>query len=130
MGNSLSPLVAEAFMCKFEKDLEKEGLLPRVWFRYVDDTFAVIPKNDIEKVLGILNSRYESIKFTYERESETDHTLPFLDVKIKRVDNNIQFSVYRKTTSSDRCITNDSFCSYQIKLPPSIQWYIACVDYR
>lgn len=116
MGNSLSPLVAEAFMSKFESDLKNENLLPRIWFRYVDDTFAVIKAKDIDATLNILNNRYESIKFTYEREDPVNHTLPFLDVLIKRDGKHISFDVYRKPTSTDRYITSDSFCTRQNKL--------------
>ncbi|XP_036317693.1 uncharacterized protein LOC118732671, partial [Rhagoletis pomonella] len=58
MGNSLSPYVAEAFMCNFESQLKSEGVLPRIWLRYVDDTFAIVKISDIDKILGTLNSRY------------------------------------------------------------------------
>jgi len=40
MGNSLSPLVAETSMCKFASDLKGDGVLPRIWWRYVDDTVS------------------------------------------------------------------------------------------
>lgn len=116
MGNSLSPLVSEAFMCKFESDLKKENLLPRFWLRYVDDIFAVIKRNDIERFMNILNSRYESIKFTFETEDPIKQTLPILDLLITRVNGKLDFAVYRKSTSTDRFITNDSFCSHQNKL--------------
>ncbi|XP_017485424.1 PREDICTED: uncharacterized protein LOC108373989 [Rhagoletis zephyria] len=116
MGNSLSPYVAEAFMCNFESELKSEGVLPRIWHRYVDDTFAIIKISDIDKILETLNNRYPSIKFTFEKEDETTHSLPFLDVLIKRQGRRIEFGVYRKPTSTDRYITSDSFCTYQQKI--------------
>lgn len=116
MGNSLSPYVAEAFMCNLESQLKSEGILPRIWYRYVDDTFAIVKISKVEKTLAAINNRYPSIKFTFEKEDETTHTLPFLDLKIKRREKSIEFAVYRKPTSTDRYITNDSFCTYQQKI--------------
>ncbi|XP_055922726.1 uncharacterized protein LOC129953577 [Eupeodes corollae] len=116
MGNGLSPYVAEAYMCKFESDLKKEGKLPRIWHRYVDDTFAVVKKSEADKILATINNRFHSIKFTFEKEDDTLHTLPFLDLEIKRKGKNVEFSVYRKPTSTDRYITNDSYCAYNQKI--------------
>ncbi|XP_055847147.1 uncharacterized protein LOC129912768 [Episyrphus balteatus] len=108
MGNSLSPYIAEAFMCKLEREMKDEEIFPRIWWRYVDDTFAVVKKSDVERVLNLINSRHSSIKFTYELENALDHTLSFLDLKIKRFGSKIQFDVYRKPTTTDRYITHDS----------------------
>lgn len=116
MGNSLSPLVAEAFMCKFERDLKTDGILPRIWYRYVDDTFAVVKSSEFDTVFEAINSRYDSIKFTYEKEEETSHTIAFLDLNIRRIGREIGFSVHRKLTTTDRYITHDSFCSHQHKI--------------
>ncbi|XP_055847146.1 uncharacterized protein LOC129912767 [Episyrphus balteatus] len=116
MGNSLSPYIAEAFMCKLEREMKDEEIFPRIWWRYVDDTFAVVKKSDVERVLNLINSRHSSIKFTYELENALDHTLSFLDLKIKRFGSKIQFDVYRKPTTTDRYITHDSYCSYQNKI--------------
>ncbi|KAJ8936581.1 hypothetical protein NQ318_008053 [Aromia moschata] len=42
MCNSLSPFVANLFMSKFETEAkDKFEYFPRVWFRYVDDIFAI-----------------------------------------------------------------------------------------
>jgi len=116
MGNNLSPVVAEAFMSRFEISLKEDGLLPRIWLRYVDDVFAVIKREDLSNILNTLNTRCDNIKFTSETEDEISHSLPFLDLNIKRVNNKLEFAVYRKPTSTDRFITSDSFCSHQNKL--------------
>ncbi|XP_055840500.1 uncharacterized protein LOC129908179 [Episyrphus balteatus] len=115
MGNPLSPLIAEAFMSKFETDLKKEGLLPRIWLRYVDDVFSVVKKNSVNEILNTINNRYNSIKFTYEEEDD-NNSIPFLDVLCMKRNKRIEFEVFRKNTSTDRYITNDSFCSYQHKI--------------
>lgn len=41
-------------MAAFEIKLKKDGLLPRVWHRYVDDVFAIVHKNEIKNDTGIL----------------------------------------------------------------------------
>lgn len=114
MGNPLSPLIAEVFMSSFETDLKARGLLPRIWLRYVDDVFAVVKTTEIENVLTTINSQFESINFTYE--TETNNTLPFLDLMITRKNHRIEFSIYRKPTTTNRYITSDSFCPVQHKL--------------
>lgn len=81
----------------------------------MDDTFAVVKVSDVDKILSAINSRYPSIKFTHEMEHEIDHTLEFLDLKIKRTGRRIEFDIHSKTTTTDRYITNDSFCSHQHK---------------
>jgi len=115
MGNSLSPLVSEAFMCKLESDLHSEGLLPKIWLRYVDDVFAVVKKEEVQKILDILNSRYDSVKFTFEL-PDNNNILPFLDVSVQQVDHKLKFNVFRKPTTTKRYITSDSYCSHQNKI--------------
>ena len=71
-----------------------------VWLRYVDDTFTIIKKDEIENVKNILNNFHTSIKFTHEIEKEL--SIPFLDVKVHReVEGTFSTSVYRKETDTD-----------------------------
>lgn len=63
-----------------------------------------------------MNNRHESIKFTFEIESGIDNTLPFLDLNLKRVDQKIEFGIYRKSATTDRYITIDSYCTHQNKI--------------
>jgi len=114
MGNSLSPLLAEFFMAKFEIDLKERNLLPKVWLRYVDDVFAIIKQDDLEQTLNVLNNQYNTIKFTVEKE-END-CLPFLDLKLCKVNGKLDISVYHKPTSTLRYITSDSHCPRQHKM--------------
>jgi hypothetical protein len=58
-------------------DLASANLLPRIWYRYIDDIFAVIKKTNVQNMLYMLNSQYNTIKFTVEE--ECDQKLPFLD---------------------------------------------------
>lgn len=78
MGNPLSPMIAEAFMSKFETNLNERGILPRVWFRCIDDVFAIVKKSEVEDLMEKLNCQSNSINFTCE--NECDGRLAFLDV--------------------------------------------------
>lgn len=106
MGNSLSPFLANLFMANLEKELQKSQVFPRVWVRYVDDIFAVIGKNQLRRILKLLNSHTTSIKFTHEEEK--DNKIPFLDVWVIRNGDRVEFDIYRKTSTTDRYITSDS----------------------
>lgn len=114
MGNPLSPLISECFMSALENKLDENGLLPRVWHRYVDDVFAVVKREKLDEILNILNSQMPTIKFTCE--VEVDNKLPFLDIQVhKKLDHTIEFSIYHKPTSTMRVITSDSHCPFQYK---------------
>lgn len=115
MGNSLSPFIANIFMAHFETSLSENAIFPRVWIRYVDDVCAIIKKQQLRSINKLLNSQYDTIKFTHEE--EVDGKLPFLDLELIRNDSNkIDFSIYRKSTTTDRFITSDSFHPKQHKI--------------
>ena len=114
MGNPISPLISEVFMSAFETKLKNENLLPRLWLRYVDDIFAIVKCDEVENVLNILNSRFDSINFTEEK--ERNGKLAFLDLELKRINNKIEIGVYHKETSTKRVIPNISHCAIQHKL--------------
>ncbi|KAJ8976828.1 hypothetical protein NQ317_011824 [Molorchus minor] len=118
MGNSLSPFIANLFMSRFETDIKEEfEYFPRIWIRYVDDIFAVFDTKveSVDSFISKLNSRFTSVNFTYE--IENNGQLPFLDVLvIKNNQNNLEFDIYRKDTSTLRYIPNDSHHCYQHKM--------------
>lgn len=73
----------------------EQGNFPRIWYRYVDDIWAVMKKQSLRHFLNRLNnSRFETIKFT--KEEETDGKLNFLDVTVCRVNNGFEFDIPTK----------------------------------
>ncbi|XP_037909868.1 uncharacterized protein LOC119650801 [Hermetia illucens] len=68
MGNPLSPLISEIFMKSMKKEIEKRGIIPKFWARYIDDILVIIPNEDIEKTLEAINNIYRNITFTMEKE--------------------------------------------------------------
>ena len=116
MGSCLSPILSNIFMEYFEKELLPSIIdFDYVWFRYVDDVFAIIPATtDINEFLAKLNSLSESINFKVE--IETENQLPFLDTLVVRSNNKMKFKVYRKPTHSNLYIHAFSGHSDNVKL--------------
>ena len=119
MGSPISPVLSCLFMEYFESEL-----LPLVvdsteiiWYRYIDDTFTLLPKNlDVKNFLDNINNLSDSIKFTYEMEQ--NGTLPFLDVLVIKNNYNSSpsFKVYRKPTHSNSYIHAFSNHSDNVKI--------------
>lgn len=89
-----------------ETDLTQFDLFPKTYCRYVDDIFCVMQADKIEDFLKLLNAQHPSVQFTCER--EINGSLPFLDLRITRMDNALDFNIYRKPTSTDCFIPADS----------------------
>lgn len=114
MGNSLSGFLAEIFMSSFEMEMKANLWFPRIWYRYVDDVFAICASRKVDAILDKINKYYSSIQFTCERESNSQ--LPFLDVMITRIDTKLDFSIYRKSTYCERLIPADSYHHHSHKM--------------
>ena len=55
MANSLSGLLAEIFMSSFEIKLKAELWFPRIWYRHVNDVFAICFNPKIDLTLDKIN---------------------------------------------------------------------------
>ena len=90
-------------------------VLPRTYFRYVDDTFAIFDSQELcEDFLTHLNALHPSLKFTCEM--ERNNALPFLDVLVEKSDGRLLTSVYRKPTFTGQYTRWDSFSATSYKL--------------
>ena len=83
MGSCISPILADIFM----EFVEHRAIFtfhtpPKLWVRYVDDTFCVIEEQSAEEFHKHLNSISPSITFTLEWEQ--NQSPAFLDVKVTR----------------------------------------------
>ena len=68
---------------------------PRMWRRYVDDTFCVMEKQHTQLFLDHLNSLRPTIQFTMEL--ERDGKLLFLDTLLtRREDGRVNIGIYRR----------------------------------
>ena len=84
----------------------KHNCIPKSYFRYVDDTFLIINKNDVDLVVNMFNSYDDNLKFTCE--IENDCRISFLDVVIIKKDNKLLSDWYQKSISSNRVIHFES----------------------
>ena len=67
MGSPLGPLMANVFMCHLEEKLSRDGLIPDLYKRYVDDTLAKMPSIDAaSEFLDTLNGLHPIMEFTME----------------------------------------------------------------
>ncbi|KAL6421451.1 hypothetical protein ACFW04_013906 [Cataglyphis niger] len=83
MGSPLLPILADIVM----DDLKTHclGLLSfavPVYYRYVDDIFAIVPRAKVDEINVIFNSYHQRLKFTHEIES--DSCINFLNTSVIR----------------------------------------------
>ena len=111
MGAPSSSTISEIFL----QSLEHTKLIPIVeqhrlinYFRYVDDILIVYDTlhTDINAITNSFNALHPNMKFT--NETEHNNRINFLDITIKRQDNHVNISVYRKPTYTDTIIPYSS----------------------
>ena len=117
MGGCLSPILANAFMCYYERKwldecpTEYKTLFYR---RYVDDTFLLFANPDhIPLFKQYLNSKHPNINFTSE--SEEDNKLPFIGVSVSHHNLGFLTNVYRKPTDTGLGMNFFSFTQSSFK---------------
>ncbi|KAL9974354.1 hypothetical protein ACROYT_G011378 [Oculina patagonica] len=81
-------------------------IAPRIWKRYVDDSFVIIKKDAVPSSHGTLNSIDSKIAFTIEEENNGQ--ISFLDTLVSRKNGVIVIDVYRKPTHTDRYLDYSS----------------------
>jgi hypothetical protein len=119
MGAPTSSIFSEIYL-QHKENTKIIGILFEhhilVCFRYVDN-ILVVNKNDttyIHDVLDIFNSIIPITKFTMgdDKENKTN----FMDITISEEENNISFNIYRKPTTTDTVIPNNSCHPQENKL--------------
>ena len=106
MGSPISGIIAETVMQQLENTVLPD-IQPKIWMRYVDDSFVIIKRSQVEDTLRKLNHTIPGISFTME--TECNHELPFLDILITRTKTGaLETSVYRKATNTDQVLNYGS----------------------
>ncbi|XP_041483471.1 uncharacterized protein LOC121430261 [Lytechinus variegatus] len=117
MGSPVSAVIANLYMESFEEDALHAcppEFSPRIWKRYVDDTFIVTDRSTTDCLLNYVNAQQPSIRFTMERED--NNRIAFLDTLVHRDDEGrLTTTVYRKPTHTDQYLAYDSHHPQSVK---------------
>ena len=115
MGSLVSAVIANLYMETFEEQaIESMPSKPKIWKRYVDDTFTILDRDRVDSFLQHLNSQQPTICFTME--TENDNKISFLDVSVSREpDGRLTTSVYRKPTHTGQYLAHDSHHPQSVK---------------
>ena len=115
MGSPVSPVEANLCMEVIQESaIAASTTPPKVWKRYVDDSFVIIKKHSISKFHNTLNVVNPKISFTLE--TENNGQISFLDILITRKNGTITIGVYRKPTHTDRYLDFNSHHKLKHKL--------------
>ncbi len=97
MGAPISGVMAEAVLQRLEKAALAE-YQPKMWLRYVDDTFVIIDREKKDDFFRILQDMFPAICVTVEEEKK-----PLHDILVGRGDDgNLETSVFREPGNIDR----------------------------
>ena len=107
MRSPVSPVVANLCMEVIEESAIAVPITPpKVWKRYVDDSFVIIKEHSVSKFHDTLNAVDPKISFTIE--TENNGQISFLDTLITRKNGAVTIGVYRKPTHTDRYLDFNS----------------------
>ena len=104
MGSPIALAFADIFMNYVIEKIKKFNVQPDVFFRYVDDCFAVFL--DFERAMLFyrkLNQIHNNIKFTYELENKQ---LPFLDVNVDTIQKKNRGYLFTENQNTPSSITS------------------------
>ena len=82
IGTKMAPNFSNVFMDKLERSFFQNcSQLPSVWWRYIDDIFAIWPwgEDSLIDFMTRLNAFHPNVKFTFEYSNSSVH---FLDVNV------------------------------------------------
>ena len=95
MGSQVSPIVANLCMEVIEElAITTSSVPPKVWKRYVNDSFVIIKKDAVTSFHNTLNASDPKISFTIELENNGQ--IAFLDTLISRRNGGRCFKTRRK----------------------------------
>ena len=108
MGTRIGPSYANLFMAKLEETLLTQTTRsPRIWWRYIDDVFAIWDKgqDELENFLQQINTFHHTIKFTAEWSTDR---VSFLDTTVILDAGIIHTNFYTKPTDTHQYLSPES----------------------
>ena len=107
MGSPVSPVVANLCMEAIEESaISSTRFPPKIWKRYVNDSFVNVKKDCVPEFHDKLNSIDLMISFTMEKEN--NQQISFLDNPVSSENGFIVTHVFRKPTHTDRYLDFNS----------------------
>ena len=108
IGAATSGPGADLFMEKMEKKAIDSFIEPpKIWRRYVDDTFTKLKRIYVDQFLTHLNNQHPRIKFTTE--IQENNQIAFLDTLVHVMeDGRTKITIYRKATHTDQYLDYQS----------------------
>ena len=108
MCSPLGPALANIFVGFHESRLFDNTAKPGVYFRFVDDTFAIFGSElGCDHFQEKLNLLHPALKFTVEKEQ--NNSLNFLNALVEKEGTGFLTSIYRKPTFTGQYIRWNSF---------------------
>ena len=109
MGSPISSIVASLFMEEFEiKAINSTPHPPRLWLRYVDDTFFIQRVENSNQFMKQINSIDPHIQFTMET-AVPQGSIPFQDTLVSTgPDTTLLTTGFRKPTHTDQYVYWDN----------------------
>ena len=87
----------------------------KMYFRYMDDILMIIDVRDLESKLEEINSLHTSLRFTVEKEDNSE--LSFFDMLLKNENGTLSSSWYTKETDTSLVINFHYLAPISYKSP-------------
>jgi len=104
MGSPLSLIIVNIVIQDLENYTLNALKFDLIFYvRYVDDIGLAVPTDKIDIILRKFNNYHDRLKFTIEYESS--HFLSFLDLSLKRINDELFIDCFHKETFSERYLS-------------------------
>jgi hypothetical protein len=125
MESPLSGTFAEVFLQELEQTRLKhllEGKRIIYYNRYVDDIFIIYDQSKItsQNILQQFNAQHRDLQFTLNE--EVNNQIEYLDLKLTNKEGKLEIGMYRKPTTTDVTINNNSCHPREHKMAAYKSW--------
>jgi hypothetical protein len=116
MGSMISSYLCDIVLNRLDHLVTNHFPEILFYWRFVDDTLALMPLNLMQEVLSFLNAFHPSIQFTFELAKNS--SINFLDLKLSTnsESNKVEFNHFRKPSQTTRVIPYHSEQDLKIKI--------------
>ena len=112
IGTKFAPPYSILSMAEVEEILSETELKSYLQWRYIDDIFFLWKKHKLKEIIGHLNEKHPTIKFTAEWPQTW---INFLNVTVSLIDGKVTTDLYVKPKDSHRHLHSSSCHPYHCK---------------